>query len=256
MKAKTIFIIGALFSLSLAVNSQQPLPSDADAFYQKAMTQINTRHIIWLKRTAMNVNSQKMDESSIRTLTNIYGVQYNLNDGDIEALVSLVMIQAAKDAEQDLKITLEEMKKTNGEKQKIREAQENMEKNKNSITRPMLDSFRAIVSPRINTTAVIQNNNIAVKQTNRTQTIQPVNKTNTESIKRINTSENISASATDIKQVKDDLKTKLDSMNEMSEMTSLRLQMMMDRRSKFISTLSNIMKKISQTQDTIVQNLK
>lgn len=120
----------------------------------------------------------------------------------------------------------------------------------------MLDSFRAIVSPRINTTAVIQNNNIAVKQTNRTQTIQPVNKTNTESIKRINTSENISASATDIKQVKDDLKTKLDSMNEMSEMTSLRLQMMMDRRSKFISTLSNIMKKISQTQDTIVQNLK
>ena len=186
----------------------------------------------------------------------MYGVQYNLNDGDIEALVSLVMIQAAKDAEQDLKITMEEMKKTNGEKQKIREAQEKMEKNKNSITRPMLDSFRAIVSPRINTTAVIQNNNIAVKQTNRTQTIQPVNKTNTESIKRINTSENISASATDIKQVKDDLKTKLDSMNEMSEMTSLRLQMMMDRRSKFISTLSNIMKKISQTQDTIVQNLK
>jgi hypothetical protein len=32
--------------------------------------------------------------------------------------------------------------------------------------------------------------------------------------------------------------------------------MMMDRRSKFISTLSNIMKKISTTQDTLVQNLK
>lgn len=55
---------------------------------------------------------------------------------------------------------------------------------------------------------------------------------------------------------KEALKKKLDDMNEMSEMTSLRLQMMMDRRSKFISTLSNIMKKISTTQDTIVQNLK
>jgi hypothetical protein len=54
----------------------------------------------------------------------------------------------------------------------------------------------------------------------------------------------------------DSLKQKLDGMNEMSEMTSLRLQMMMDRRSKFMSTLSNIMKKISTTQDTIVQNLK
>ena len=48
----------------------------------------------------------------------------------------------------------------------------------------------------------------------------------------------------------------LDGMNEMSEMTSLRLQMTMDRRSKFILTLSQIMKKISTTQDILVQNIK
>ena len=54
----------------------------------------------------------------------------------------------------------------------------------------------------------------------------------------------------------EELKGKLDGMNEMSEMTSLRLQMMMDRRSKFISTLSNIMKKVSTTQEAVVQNLK
>ena len=54
----------------------------------------------------------------------------------------------------------------------------------------------------------------------------------------------------------EDMKGKLKGMNEMSEMTTLRLQMTMDRRSKFISTLSNIMKKISTTQDTLVQNIK
>ena len=54
----------------------------------------------------------------------------------------------------------------------------------------------------------------------------------------------------------DDLKGKLDGMNELSEMTSLRLQMTMDRRSKFISTLSQMMKKISTTQDILVQNIK
>ena len=48
----------------------------------------------------------------------------------------------------------------------------------------------------------------------------------------------------------------LDRMNEMSEMTSLRLQMTMDRRSKLISTLSNLLKKVSQTQDAIVQNIR
>ena len=59
-----------------------------------------------------------------------------------------------------------------------------------------------------------------------------------------------------LRSLQDDLKGKLDGMNEMSEMTSLRLQMTMDRRSKFISTLSNMMKKISTTQDTLVQNIK
>lgn len=54
----------------------------------------------------------------------------------------------------------------------------------------------------------------------------------------------------------DELKGKLDGMNEMSEMTSLRLQMTMDRRAKFIETLSNIMKKSSTTQETLVQNIK
>lgn len=54
----------------------------------------------------------------------------------------------------------------------------------------------------------------------------------------------------------DDLKERLDSLNELSEMTSLRLQMMMDQRSKIISTLSNILKKISTTQDAVVRNLK
>ena len=59
-----------------------------------------------------------------------------------------------------------------------------------------------------------------------------------------------------LKTLLDDLKGKLDGMNEMSEMTSLRLQMTMDRRSKFISTLSQMMKKISTTQDILVQNIK
>jgi hypothetical protein len=60
----------------------------------------------------------------------------------------------------------------------------------------------------------------------------------------------------ELRAIRDDLRDRLDSMNEMSEMTSLRLQMAMDRRSKFVETLSNIMKKIDSTQETIVQNLK
>jgi hypothetical protein len=56
--------------------------------------------------------------------------------------------------------------------------------------------------------------------------------------------------------IRDGLKDQLDSMSEMSEMTSLRLQMAIDRRFKLLETLSNIMRKISTTADSLVQNLK
>jgi putative addiction module CopG family antidote len=59
-----------------------------------------------------------------------------------------------------------------------------------------------------------------------------------------------------LKAILSNLQANLDSMNEISEIASLRLQMVMDRRSKLVSTLSNIMKKISVTEETIVQNMK
>jgi hypothetical protein len=54
----------------------------------------------------------------------------------------------------------------------------------------------------------------------------------------------------------DTVKNDLDSMSELGEMESLRLQMAMDRLSKLMSTLSNLLKKISDTDQSIIQNLK
>lgn len=48
----------------------------------------------------------------------------------------------------------------------------------------------------------------------------------------------------------------LDALSEMSSMESLRLQMAMDRMSKMMSTLGNLLKKISDTANSITQNLK
>ena len=59
-----------------------------------------------------------------------------------------------------------------------------------------------------------------------------------------------------LEAIKDDLQSQLDSMSEMSEMTSLRLQVMMERRSRFVQMLSNMMKKMNDTASSITQNLK
>lgn len=47
-----------------------------------------------------------------------------------------------------------------------------------------------------------------------------------------------------------------DTLAEMGEMQQLRLQMHMDRRQKALEVLSNLLKKVSDTQDTIIGNLK
>jgi len=47
-----------------------------------------------------------------------------------------------------------------------------------------------------------------------------------------------------------------DDLSEMGELESLRLQMMMDRVSKMMTTLSNLLKKMQDTQEAITQNLK
>jgi len=52
------------------------------------------------------------------------------------------------------------------------------------------------------------------------------------------------------------MKAGLDSNSEMGEMESLRLQMTMDRMSKLMSTLSNILKKAGDTDQSIIQNIK
>ena len=49
---------------------------------------------------------------------------------------------------------------------------------------------------------------------------------------------------------------KLDTTSDLSELTSLRLQMSMDRMSKLMSTLSNLLKKASETGQGITQNIK
>ncbi|GAB3510004.1 hypothetical protein MNQ95_08440 [Pseudoxanthomonas daejeonensis] len=56
--------------------------------------------------------------------------------------------------------------------------------------------------------------------------------------------------------LQDEARQALDSLSGMGEMESLRLQMAMDRISKMMSTLSNILKASSETANAIVRNIR
>lgn len=133
-----------------------------------------------------------------------------LEEGDIEALISLVMMLAAKDAREDLKRMMEELKEANRRKAEWRKHRDC----RKGYALAVLDDAT-----------------------------------------RIESLSNLLADTLDDFAI-DEIKRDIASMSELGEMESLRLQMAMDRLSKLMSTLSNLLKKIADTADDITRNMK
>ena len=188
-----------------------------------------------------------------------------LSQMDIAEAAFIVMIMATKDMDDDIRMIMVEIKAMNAAKQKLRELTKELNgwisqemskhpgsedidnekvagsKTKASAARP---TAKATAPPLRRITLDTKTSPVIHLEYVKAPTIPPL------------PPRNPGLTVSGLKSMLDDLKGKLDSMNEMSEMTSLRLQMTMDRRSKFIETLSNIMKKIGTTQETLVQNIK
>lgn len=238
----TNIVFGLLFPFLATAQEEFSASPEAEAFFNSAMSQINARHVSWIKNTAREMNARNLPSDSALSKSRTYGVLGSMNGQDIEAIAFLVLMQASKSAQEDLKAIMAHVKAINDQKEKLRSASALLKSNQN-ITRIKLDSLKSVS----NQTQVIQ------KQNN-LRNIQPVRTVALDSTKPVRA--NTPVTKAEINTTKDKLKNDLDSMSEMGEMESLRLQMAMDRMSKMMSTLSNLLKKISDTAQGIIQNLK
>ncbi|MCG3153246.1 MAG: hypothetical protein GEEBNDBF_02557 [bacterium] len=59
-----------------------------------------------------------------------------------------------------------------------------------------------------------------------------------------------------LEDIQGSLKKKLDSVSRNNEMDALRLQITLDRMSRMMTTISNLLKKVADTQEEITQNIK
>lgn len=176
-----------------------------------------------------------------------WSVLGDLNGGDIEAIAFIVLQQAAKSAEEDLKAIMAHIKAINQAKAALHNAMDNIGKDiaandGQKKKHPPLDFSQGMGNEAAYHHALMP----------------VVNKDSKGEVDFIIT-ELYNGHLDDISQLKaiqDNLKNDLDSMSEMGEMESLRLQMAMDRISKMMSTLSNILKKINDTAAAITQNMK
>ncbi len=188
-----------------------------------------------------------------------------LSQKDISEAAFIVLSMATKDMDDDIRMIMAEIKATNAAKQKLRD---------------MIKELNGWISREMSKhpgSEDIDNEKLGAPGT-KARAPRPAAKTTTPPLRRMTLETGTSPvihfeyvktpvipplpsrdpglTVSGLKSLRDDIQGNLDGMNEMSEMTSLRLQMTMDRRSKFIETLSNIMKKIGTTQETLAQNIK
>lgn len=154
---------------------------------------------------------------------------------DIEALVQLVMAEASRQADADMREIMAQMKAENDRKARMREAMQ-ARQSSNAVDKSALAQAHALAPPACEPPCV--------------QSVRPVQPQIMLAQPQIRPPAFVSADA--IKAAADEK----DSLSEMGETDSLQLQMAMDRKAKLEQAISNMMKKSSDTASTITSNLK
>lgn len=172
---------------------------------------------------------------------------------DLDTVVMLVLLQASKDAGADLKQLLDEIRKVNAEKESSRQLLEGTKAELRRAGRRTADSSL----PAATTTGSGVRGGAPAATGSLVQRRTPfLQLPYLQLTPRAAMGPLTGKSAMELQTLEDSLEKDLRTFSEMGEAESLRLQMAMDRLSKMMTTLSNLLKKTSETSSGITQNLK
>jgi hypothetical protein len=189
------------------------IPADAARLHDRLSGRIQPSVRAWIRQEANKFRGQSVvDEKRLRAdiAARFKGQNLGMGGvGDIETVAFLVMMMAARDAQEDLKALMEQTKAQNESRRKA----------------------------RVSATSVKNMQSPAGQRQPATKMGGPTAPVMTRT-------------------APDNTGRNPDSMDEMDEPARMRLQALMDRKSKTIEVLTRIMKKVSDTQGGLVQNLK
>lgn len=159
--------------------------------------------------------------------------------GDINALVAIVMMQTLNDSEKDLQNMMSQTQKITDAKQKLRDL----------LTQTQLEikSNSTLDAKALCQTALCKSLPSSIGEiSNATANLQ----------KPVRIFIPAKPTFADLRTLPGQLQSNLDSLNDISQAQQMKLQMLMDQRSKLIETMSNLMKTMGDTSSAIIQNIK
>ena len=179
MKNLLFFALCIVFySKSIFGQVSKVIPPEANDFYNKSMPLLRPPLKNIVLHTAKVIENRKISADSLSTELKANATLKGMSNNDIEGIIVLIMVQASRDADDNLKKMVLEINKSNDQKKQARSNSARTDKNKN--------------------------------------------------------------------ETKDNI----------DEIENLKLQMIMDCKSDMAQEVNYAMKKISSTQQTIINNLK
>jgi hypothetical protein len=182
MRNLLLFAFCIFNSKNLTAQIPTAMPPDANTFYINAMPAIRPQVKDIVLQTAKALKHRKANADSLSQRVRTNKMLKGMSNNDIEGITVLIMVQAYKNADADLKLMVLGINHRNEQKQQ--------------------------------------------EQT----TMQTV--------------------------TVNDVENKNRSIEEINDLQSLQLRMIMERKSKMAEEISNVMKNISGTQENIINNLK
>jgi multidrug efflux pump subunit AcrA (membrane-fusion protein) len=219
----------------LSAQSLQPLPPGAEAQQARLLAHIGPQARAFILREArLEAAGGAPTEARARGAAEANRAMLGArSSADIDALVFLILMQVNQDAEASLRQQMADMQQVQQQKAALRQQQAAMANAQAAARAAAEREYAALrasgkIAPSVTFDQFVANS-------------QPPGPP---------VAPRFSAVAVSPK------KDNPDSLGEMSEIDQMRLQSLMDQRSKMMEALSNLMKKASDTRATITDNLK
>ena len=213
-------------------------PVGAEQRKARLMTKASPQARAWILQEAGRVAVQSgiTEQAVIANVRARLSSSAGVPDADIMAIAFVVLMEATNLANRDLESIMAGVKAINDAKERARHAKLAMQKNTASLHGGNPSAFSSAIAPKPKSTPTP------------TPTPTPMHG------RMLTSAAPIAKARLDnqINMARDDA----DKLDEMGETASLRLQMAMDHSAKMMSTLSNVLKKMSSTDSSIVANLK
>lgn len=255
----TILIsVGCLFILIL--------PSEPLQDIQKEIHAQNLRITRLLQPTAKQKIARASREYENRVLSSDWQVEYydaavdavrsqfaNLSSQGTDVLVQLVLFELWRSQEEALREMSDEMHRMNEVKNKQREHIAQLKKQRVRTESKMKEEYKVV--SKQSRTASVQKKPRPVRASSKMAATRRL-RIRYPKTPNIIYKDTKNMDREELDKYTEDMEHKMDTLNGLSEELSLKLQLLTDRRAKIIQTLSNILKKISQTSDALISNIK